>query len=372
MSTTLTHEQQEIRAVARQFLQDVSSSEALRAAVREPAGFDAAVWQQIVELGWPAMCLDEEVGGLGFGQVERVLLMEEMGRALLPSPFLSSAVLASDAIALAATGDVQEQALSRLAEGEIRAAFVAAGDLHAQRQPAGDVTAVRGDDGEWLLSGPGGLAADAGGADLLVVAAAVDGATGLFVVEGPARGVTSTATRLMDETRRFARVAFDAAPARRIDDGGDAGPALSRALARGTVALAGEMVGAARRCLDMCVDYAKERRQFGVPIGSFQVVKHRCATLAVEVDAAREAVLLAAEVLTDGDPADGPLVASLAKSAAGDTFQKAVYDAIQIHGGIGFTDEHDAHLFFKRARTDGLTLGSADEHRHRIAEQLGV
>jgi alkylation response protein AidB-like acyl-CoA dehydrogenase len=371
MSTTLTDEQQEIRAVARQFLEGVASSEALRAAMREPAGFDGGVWQQIVELGWPAMCLGEELGGLGFGQVERVLLMEEMGRALLPSPFLSSAVLASDAIALAATADVQEDLLPRLGEGEIRAALVAAGDLHARRPPAGDVTAAPGGGG-WLLSGAGGLAADADGGDLLVVAAAVDGATGLFAVEGEERGVTRAAARLMDETRRFARVAFDAAPARRIDGGGDAGPALERALACGTVALAGEMVGGARRCLDMCVQYAKERRQFGVPIGSFQVIKHRCARLAVEVDAAREAVLLAAEVLTDGDPADGPLVASLAKSAAGDTFQTAVYDAVQIHGGIGFTDEHDAHLFFKRARTAGLTLGSADEHRHRIAEQLGV
>jgi alkylation response protein AidB-like acyl-CoA dehydrogenase len=370
MSTTLTDEQQEIRAVARQFLEGVSSSEALRAAVREPAGFDGGVWQQIVELGWPAMCLGEELGGLGFGQVERVLLMEEMGRALLPSPFLSSAVLASDAIALAATADAQEDLLPRLGEGEIRAALVAAGDLHARRSPAGDVTAVPEGDG-WLLSGAGGLAADADGRGLLVVAAAVDGATGLFAVEGEERGVTRAAARLMDETRRFARLTFDAAPVRRID-GGDAGPALERTLARATVALAGEMVGAARRCLDMCVEYAKERRQFGVPIGSFQVIKHRCARLAVEVDAAREAVLLAAEVLTDGDPADGPLVASLAKSAAGDTFQKAVYDAVQIHGGIGFTDEHDAHLFFKRARTAGLTLGSADEHRHRIAEQLGV
>jgi alkylation response protein AidB-like acyl-CoA dehydrogenase len=372
MSTTLTHEQQEIRSVARQFLEAVSSSEALRAAGAEPAGFDPLLWQQIVELGWPAMCLPDELGGLDFGQVERALLMEEMGRVLLPSPFLSSAVLACDAIALAAAGDAQEDLLPRLAEGEIRAALVAAGSLHAGRLPAGDLTAARGTDDAWRLSGAGGLAADAGDADLLVVAAGVDGATGLFAVEGAARGVTCAAARLMDPTRRFADVAFDAAPARRIDEGGDAGPALSRALARGTVALAGEMVGAAQRCLDMCVQYAKERRQFGVAIGSFQVIKHRCAILAVEVDAAREAVMFAAEGLTTGDPADGQLLASLAKSAAGDSFQKAVYDAVQIHGGIGFTDEHDAHLFFKRARTDGLTLGSADEHRHRIAEELGV
>jgi alkylation response protein AidB-like acyl-CoA dehydrogenase len=141
---------------------------------------------------------------------------------------------------------------------------------------------------------------------------------------------------------------------------------------RAAVALAAEMVGASQRCLDLCVEYGKERRQFGVPIGSFQVIKHRCAILAVEIDAAREAVLLAAEVLTAGDPADAELVASLAKSAAGDTFRRAVADAVQIHGGIGYTDEHDAHLYFKRARVDERLLGTADEHRHRIAEALGV
>jgi alkylation response protein AidB-like acyl-CoA dehydrogenase len=371
MTTTLSHEQREIRAVARQFLEDVSSSEALRAAMAQPDGFDPEVWQQIAELGWPAMCIAEEHGGLGFGELERVLLMEEMGRALLPSPFLSSAVLAADAIALVAAGAARERLLRRLAEGELRATLVAAGDLHAGRAPAGDVVAAR-DEGAWLLSGPGGLALDAGSAELLVVAAGVDDRTGLFAVDARAPGVTRTPARLMDETRRFARVAFDATPAERIDDGADAVVALTRALALGTVALAAEMVGAAQRCLDMSVLYAKERRQFGVPIGSFQVIKHRCAVLAVEIDAAREAVLLAAEVLTSGDPTDGPLVASLAKSAAGDAFQKAVDDTVQIHGGIGFTDEHDAHLFFKRARTDGSLLGAADEHRMRIAERLGV
>jgi alkylation response protein AidB-like acyl-CoA dehydrogenase len=176
----------------------------------------------------------------------------------------------------------------------------------------------------------------------------------------------------MDPTRRLAETHFDGTTARRIDEGGDAGPAVREALMRATVALATEMVGGADRCLEMSVQYAKERRQFGVPIGSFQVIKHRCAILAVKVDAAREAVLLAAEILTDGDPADAELAASAAKSAAGDTFQQAVSDAVQIHGGIGFTDEHDAHLFFKRARTDGLILGSSEQHRHRIAELLGV
>jgi alkylation response protein AidB-like acyl-CoA dehydrogenase len=372
MTMTLTHEQEEIRAVARQFLAEFSSSDALRAATGEPAGFDPAVWQKIAELGWPAMCLDEEFGGLGFGEVERALLMQEMGYALLASPFLSSAVLASEAVALAGSDPAQQELLPRLAEGELRAALVASGDLHAGRGPAGDVVAVRVLNG-WTLSGSGGLAADAVSADVLIVAAALDGGdTGLFSVQPDAPGLTLTRARLMDESRPFAAARFDATPALCIGCGAGVAFGLTGALDRACVALAAEMVGAAQRCLEMCVQYAKERRQFGVPIGSFQVIKHRCAILAVEVDAAREAVMMAAEVLTGGEPADATLVASLAKSAAGEALQRAVNDAVQIHGGIGFTDEHDAHLFFKRARVDGLVLGSADEHRHRIAERLGV
>jgi alkylation response protein AidB-like acyl-CoA dehydrogenase len=191
-------------------------------------------------------------------------------------------------------------------------------------------------------------------------------------MEAGASGVTTAAAEVMDQTRRFARVSFDNARARRLDDGGDAEAAIRSALTRSTVALAAEMVGAAQRCLDLSVEYAKERKQFGVPIGSFQVIKHRLAILAVEIDAAREAVLLAAEVLTDGDPADAELVASLAKTAAGEALQQAADDVVQVHGGIGYTDEHDAHLFFKRARVDGALLGGAGSHRHRIAELLGV
>jgi alkylation response protein AidB-like acyl-CoA dehydrogenase len=371
MSVTLSHEQEEIRSVARQFLESVSSSEALRAARAQPDGFDPAVWQQINELGWAAMCLPEELGGLDFGQVERALLMEELGRALTPSPFLSSAVLASDAIALAAGQDAREELLPRLGEGDLRATLVAGGDLHAGSDPAGAIRAARNGDG-WTVSGDGGLVVDGDGADLLIVAARSDDGVGLFAVEGGSLGLEARRSSAMDETRRLAHVRFTDAPARRLDDGGDVAEEIRAALVRSTVALAAEMVGAAQRCLDLCVQYAKERQQFGVAIGSFQVIKHRLAILAVELDAAREAVLLAAETLTDGDAADAELVASLAKSAAGDTLQQAAYDVVQVHGGIGYTDEHDAHLFFKRARVDGLLLGSASRHRHRIAELLGV
>jgi alkylation response protein AidB-like acyl-CoA dehydrogenase len=373
MNVTLTDEQQEIRSVARQFLDGVTSSEGLRAPEVRRVGFDELVWRQIAELGWPGMCLSEDLGGLDFGQVERCLLMEEMGRVLLPSPFLSSAVLAADALMLAGSGDVPAELLTRLALGEIRAALVAGGDLHAGEDLAGRVSAGCDAAEQWCLSGNGGLALDGASAEVLLIAAAPGGErVGLFVVDIDAPGLSRVPAALIDQTRQFAEVRLDQVPARRVDGDGDTESALRTAVLRGTVALAAEMVGGAQRCLEMCVQYAKDRRQFGVPIGSFQVIKHRCAILAVDIDAAREAVMLAAEVLTDGDPVDAEIVTCAAKAAAGDTFQTAVRDTVQIHGGIGYTDEHDAHLYFNRAQTSGLTLGSSAQHRHRIAELLDV
>ena len=371
MTVTLTNEQEEIRAVARQFLESVSSSEALRAARDQPEGFDPSVWRQITELGWTAMCLPEDAGGLDFGQVERALLMEELGRALTPAPFLSSAVLATDALLLAAGDDARTDILPRLGEGDLRAALVAGGDLNSGADAAGSVVA-RELEGGWRLTGDGGLTVDAEGAGLLVVAGGCENGLGLFAVEQGVSGLTVEGATVIDQTRRFARVEFQDAEARRLDDGRDVTDALRAALARGTVALSAEMVGAAQRCLDLCVQYAKERQQFGVPIGTFQVIKHRLAALAVEVDAAREAVLLAAESLVDADLTSAELVASVAKSAASDTLRLAGDTVVQVHGGIGYTDEHDAHLFFKRARVDGRLLGGAGTHRNRIAEHLGV
>lgn len=370
----LTDEQAEIRSVARNYLQRNITSAALRAPAVTQQGFDEAVWQQIVELGWPAMCLPESAGGLEFGQIERVLLMEEMGQVLLPAPFLSSAVLAADALVLAGAGDAADELLTRLGEGEVRLALVAAGDLHAGADLANGVQAAPIPGGDWSLSGSGGLALDAATADILLVVARDDrGELGLFATDAAAAGLLARPARLVDHTRQFAQVTLDGVRARRSDDpAGETAEGLRVAVERATVALAAEMIGAAQRCLDMCVEYAADRRQFGVPIGSFQVIKHRCASLAVELDAAREAVLFAAEVLTEGDPREIGLVASAAKLAAGDTFGRAVKDTVQIHGGIGYTDEHDAHLYFKRARTDGRMLGSAERHRRRVAELLDV
>jgi alkylation response protein AidB-like acyl-CoA dehydrogenase len=391
-----TAEHDEIRSVARRFLEREYPSTRLRARAETDHGFEASDWARIAELGWPAISLAEEYGGVGYGMAERCLLLEEMGRVLLPGPFLSSAVLAADLISLGATGAHRATLLPSIADGSLLATVVAAGDFAAGSDPAGAVTASATADGAWTLSGRGGLVLDAGGAELLVVVARladgsgpegvdpsagsvrwttpgeVPGGIGVFAVGSRSDGVSSRPVDIIDRTRRVASVEFSGAGAGRLDGGAGTAEAVAAALHRGTVSLAAEMIGGAQRCLDLTLDYLKNRHQFGKPIGSFQALKHRCADLAVAVDSAREAVHLAVEVIDSGQAADVAAVAAAAKIKAGDAYLLAANETIQLHGGIGFTWEHDAHLFYKRALSSAQLLGTAVDHRARLADELGV
>jgi alkylation response protein AidB-like acyl-CoA dehydrogenase len=218
------------------------------------------------------------------------------------------------------------------------------------------------------LSGAAGLVLDGASADLLIVAADTqNGQLGLFAVEGVAAGLERVATPLIDPTRRFARVVLDNVPARRIDRGGETPLALQRAIDHSTVGLAAEMAGAAQRCVELTVAYVRDRKQFGVSIGSFQAIKHRCANMFIDTDAAREAVYMAADVIASDDLQNVGIAASTAKLAASEAFLEAAAAMIQLHGGIGYTWEHDAHLFYKRALLAARMLGSAAEHRARLA-----
>lgn len=369
MSSLLSVEQQEIRAVADQFLRTTFTSTAIRAAAELPHGYNDADWIRIVELGWPALAVPEDHGGLGFGQVERCLLLQSMGAVLSPLPFLSSAVMATDALVLIA-GDRGGELLSGAAEGARRLALVAHGDLHSSSSPASDVKAVGGDD-PWSLSGIAGAALDAAGADDLLVVAEADGELGLFWVEAGAAGVSTEAMEQMDLSRRFARVTLTGAPGARLDRGVDVQERLAEVIQRAGLGLAAEMAGGAVRSVEMAVDYAKERRQFGSPIGSFQAIKHMCADMAIEADAAVEAVLHAAEVADQGDRQGGAVLARAAKAAAADAFSLAAATSVQVHGGIGFTEEHDAQLFFKRAQVAQRMLGTTAACRDEVATRLG-
>lgn len=374
MTTTvmLSPEQDEIRAVARDFLTARYPSARIRELMATPTGFDEAGWREIAELGWAGIALGEDQGGAGYTMIERCLLMEEMGRALFPDPYLSSAVLAADAVALAGDGEAATEILAKIAAGSVRATLVAAGDLCAGASPAGGVTAAPTADG-FELTGPGGLVFDGASAQLLIVVASLaEGEVGLFAVEPDAAGVSREPTPTIDETRKTAVIEFEGAAARRLDAGAGTDVAIAAVLHRGALALAAEMVGGARQAIEMTVAYMHEREQFGGPIGRFQALKHRLADLHVRIDAAREGVYAAADAIADEADDHIPSMVAAAKYAASTGYALTTAEAVQLHGGIGFTEEHDIGLYYKRALVSAEALGCAADQLERVAVGLDV
>lgn len=367
MTTTvlLSADQAEIRDVARNYLQAEYGSSSVHQMIAGGAGFDEGRWRHISDLGWPALAIPEEHGGIGLGAIERCLLLEEMGRVLLPTPYFSSAVLAADMVACAASPDARAELLPHIADGSVRATLVAAQSVH--RGGPLRLQAAAG-----TVSGSCGLVLDADQAQLLVVVAADGEKPGIFIVDPAGPGVRVRMRRAVDPTRRVCDIELDNAPAERIDTGGGTTAAVDEALDRSTVALAAEAVGAAGRCVELTVDYVRIREQFGVPIGSFQAIKHRCADMIIETDAAREAVFFAADVIESGQLEQLSIAASATKIAAAEAFVSVAGATIQLHGGIGFTWEHDAHLFYKRALLTSKLLGTSPEHRDRLATALDV
>jgi alkylation response protein AidB-like acyl-CoA dehydrogenase len=366
----LNEDQEEIRSVSRSFLEARFPSTRVRELMESDTGFATGDWREIADLGWPGIAVSEERGGAGYGTVELCVLLEEMGRVLLGDPFFGSAVLAANAIAIAGRGPAADALLTAVAAGTTHAALVACGDLHSGLTAHGAVEAKPIGDG-YTLSGDGGTAIGAPTADVVVVAARLaDGSTGLFRVDPKADGVTRGIDRTIDETRKSARVVFDAAPATRIDGDTDVAGGLDQALAVATIGLAAEMVGGAQRCLEMTLGYLNEREQFGVLIGSFQALKHRMADVSLLIDGARELVLTGADAVDSGDVASVSMLASAAKAAASDAYVHTAEETIQLHGGIGFTWEHDAHLYYKRAVVSAATLGTATDQREKVAEAL--
>jgi alkylation response protein AidB-like acyl-CoA dehydrogenase len=371
MTTTvkLSAEQEEIRGVARSFLQSRFPSDKVRELIATDDGFEGDAWTEIAELGWTAISVPEERGGAGYTTIERCLLLEEMGRVLYAGPFLSSAVLAADALLLAADAELATEALAAVADGSVRATLVAGGDLLGGPDPVGGVVAAEADGG-WTLRGDGGLVLDGLTAQQLIVAARTCGAgPGLFAVDPAAAGLVRENAPTIDETRRTATVRFDGAAATRLDRGEATEAALAEVFDRGAIAIAAEMVGGARQAIEMTVAYMQEREQFGGPIGRFQALKHRLADMHVSVDGAREAVYNAADAVESG--ADGvPMVVAAAKSSAADAYAHTTAEAVQLHGGIGFTEEHDIGLYYKRALVGVPILGTPLAHLGRIAEAL--
>ena len=371
MNLTFSEEQEELRASVRRFLADKAPSEAVRRWMESDEGHDPALWQQMAgQLGLQGIAVPEEHGGAGYGPVELGIVLEEMGRSLLPAPFFATVALAGQA--LTASDDVEAQArwLPGIADGSLTAT-VALSEERGGASLDAVTTRAEHDSGAWRLTGTKMFVVDGASADLLLVVARAEEGLGLFAVAGAAEGVTSTRLDALDLTRRLGRVELAGAPAVRVGPDGDAREFLQRVLDLAVVALAHEQVGGAAACLDTAVEYAKIRVQFNRPIGSFQAIKHKCADLLLEVEAARSAAYSAAWNAAE-DPAELPVSAALAGSYCAEAYTHAAKENIQIHGGIGFTWEHDAHLYLKRAKSSELLFGAPGQHRARLADLVGI
>ncbi|GAA3774959.1 acyl-CoA dehydrogenase family protein [Streptomyces coacervatus] len=359
-----TDEQRQLRAVLRDLLADTCGPEEVRKQAGSPRGYDQVFWERLAcEIGVHGLALPEEYGGAGYTFAELAVALEETGRVVCPAPLLSTVVLAGHA--LLSSGDRQACArwLPGIASGALTATV--AGFLH----PA-DVTAERGPGG-WVLRGEVDFVPDGEGADLLLVAARAPDGERLFACGPDGATCDRTARRVLDSTRRQAYVRFRGAPAEPVGEPGRAAGVVDAVLDAGRVALAAEHVGGSAHALDAVLAYVSQRTQFGRAIGSFQAVKHRLADLLVEVEGARSASAYATACLAGGVP-ELPVAASAAAVACTGAYRLATTEYVQLHGGIGFTWEHPAHLHLRRARADEALFGTGDDHRLRLAGLLGL
>jgi alkylation response protein AidB-like acyl-CoA dehydrogenase len=362
----LTDEQQAIKATARDFLAARYKSERIRELAESEHGFEQSDWDEMAELGWPGLALPEEWGGQGLGVVELAVLFEEMGYALAPSPLFSNTIVGM-ALALCGSDEQRERFLRPLATGKLRGT-PALWDAGSPATPGGFMLEARVDGDDVVLDGEKVLVMDAAAADFFIVATA-DGRR--HIVERGAAGLGVTAETSIDLTRRLYSVRFDGVKVAPQDTMPAGEAEYFPIFFRLCVALAAESTGLAQRTMEMAVSYAKDRKQFGRPIGSYQAVSHRCAQMLLETENARSAVYGAAWA-ADAEPESLPLAASMAKAYAADAGWRVPDASIQVHGGIGFTWEHDLHFFLKRGRANAAMFGDAKWHRDRVADAVLV
>jgi len=371
MNFAFSDEQEELRAAVRRFLAEKSPETEVRRLMDTTEGYDPAVWSQMADqLGLQSLTIPEEFGGSGFTYVELLVVLEEMGAALLCAPFFSSVALAANALLTSGDDESKKAYLPGIALGETIATLAITEDNGRWDFGGIELAAAKKGDG-WTLNGHKMYVIDGHTANLMVVAARTPAGVTLFAVQDDAPGLTRTPLPTMDQTRKQARLEFSDAPAALIGTDGGAEAGLSKTLDLAAVALAAEQVGGAQHVLDASVEYAKTRIQFGRPIGSFQAIKHKCADMLLEVESAKSAAYYAAWAAAE-DSDELPVVASLAKSYCSEAYFHAAAENIQIHGGIGFTWEHPAHLYFKRAKSSELLLGDPSYHRELLAQRIGI
>ncbi len=371
MNFAFNEEQDELRRAVRRFLEDKSPEPAVRRLMETTDGYDPAVWSQMADqLGLQSLTIPEEYGGSGFTYVELIVVLEEMGAALLCAPYFSTVALAANALLTSGDESAKKYLLPGLASGETIGTLALTEDSGRWDVDAVTLAATESDDG-WVLDGHKTFVLDGHVADLVLVVGRTDKGVSLFGVKGDADGLTRTPLATMDQTRKQARLEFVGTPAWLIGTDGGAADGLRKTLDLAAVALAAEQVGGAQHCLDSSVEYAKTRIQFGRPIGSFQAIKHKCADMLLEVESAKSAAYYAAWAAAE-DSDELPVVASLAKSYCSEAYFHTAAENIQIHGGIGFTWEHDAHLYFKRAKSSELIFGDPSYHRELLAQRIGI
>ncbi|MFI7503274.1 acyl-CoA dehydrogenase family protein [Streptomyces sp. NPDC049687] len=374
MDLTFSEEQDELRKVVRSFLAKHSDEATVRRLAADPRGHDPAVWRRMArELGLQGLAVPEEYGGSGFGYVDLGVVFEEAGRALLGGPYFATVALAAEALLRCADEQARHDFLPGIASGETVATLaLTEGSGRWDEQGIG-LTALRDETGGWRLNGAKTYVPDGHLADLLLVAARTPSGISLLAVEtADTPGLTRTALPTLDQTRKQARIEFADTPARLLGHEGTAWPALERTLATAAVLLAAEQVGGAAAALDAAVAYAKIREQYGRPIGSFQGIKHKCADMLMEIESARSAAYGGLWALDADDETEIAMAAALAQAFCSEAFTKVAADNIQVHGGIGFTWEHPAHLYFKRAKSSEVLLGTPSYHRELLATRLGI
>jgi len=372
-----SEEQEELRRAVRQFLESKSPETEVRRLMETTEGFDPAVWKQMgQELMLQGLAIPEEYGGQGFTFIELGIVLEEMGRVLLCAPYFSSVVLAANAIMNVGTDDQKQALLPGIASGDTIATL--AFTEPSGKWDAAGITMEANENvgGEFTLTGEKMFVLDGFTADTIVVVARLEGTTGtdgimFFTVAGDADGLTRTPLQTMDQTRKQARLEFDNVVASPLGSSQDGFAAFSKTLDQAAVALANEMMGGAQRVLEMSVEYAKVRVQFGRPIGSFQAIKHKCADMLLEVESGKSAAYYASWAAAE-DNDELPVVAALSKAYCSEAYFHAAAENIQIHGGIGFTWEHPAHLYFKRAKSSEIYLGDPTYHRELLAQCIGI
>ena len=372
MKFSFSEEQEEFRSFLRRFLEEKSPTTEVRRLMATDAGWEKEQWRKVnTELGLTAIAIPEEYGGQGFGLSEQCIVLEEMGRSLLCAPYFSSAVLTANAILYGASEEYKQKYLPEIASGDLTASLAFTEETGAWDISSMSMCAEKTEN-TYRLTGVKSFVLDGHMSDLIIVLAKVNDNSGsqrlaLFSVDSTATGLTKNLLNATDQTRKLAKLMFTDVEATCISSEDDVTEAMQKTFLKSCIGLSNEMVGGAERLREDTLEYVKMRMQFGRSIASFQVTKHKATDMLADVELAKSAAYYAAAAFDDGE-SDIAATASIAKASASEAYMQTAINAVQMHGGIGFTWDNDTHLWFKRAKSSEVFLGTADFHRELMMQ----